>query len=84
MNCKLRDSLWVAVVLVAIGAISNRDYDDAVAQETQRRPASSAPLPDSRCRANDILGRPLVSSYYARSDSIQTLHCDYAKRIPPP
>ena len=56
---------------------SHADYRDAVERQKTAQVARDRAI----CPERDYLGRHLVASYHARSDTFQTKRCTYVKRI---
>ena len=72
----MKTALLLLIIACGYLYVSRADYQSALAQQTR----AEVRLPKSRCPERDYLGRHIVASYYARSDTIQTLRCSYSKR----
>lgn len=70
MKANLRDYIYLAIIILLTAYAHDRDYKALVKPQIEAQ---------SCCPARNVLGAPLIASYCARSDSIQTKQCTYRR-----
>ena len=68
----MKPYVLIIAILCAYIFVSNEDYKVAKAAEQER-------LTKTACAPTDYIGRPLVASYEAKSDTMQIKRCTYRR-----
>lgn len=68
----MKPYVLIIAILCAYIFVSNEDYKVAKAMEAEK-------LTKSVCSPTDYIGRPLVASYQAKSDTMTTKRCTYRR-----